>query len=304
VSKRAAWSEPFPLDEVKAIGKRLGGTVNDVLLAGVSGALRRYMEEVGQPTDGVEINAMVPVSIRQPHEMGQLGNRFGLVILTLPVGTRDPIERLVILKKRMDDIKQSPEALVAFAILNTMGLTPVEVEKLIIDFFSTKTTAVMTNVPGPKEPLYMAGARMTNLMFWVPAAGNLGMGISIMSYAGTVMVGIMTDVCVVGEPIRIAEYFNEELRHMKGWLTPEAQAPVEDDKPVEEPVATAPVAPEEPASNEVAAEAKAPKEVTDVVPGPGHNGKTPATRKPRKRKAASAPATEPVAAEPSTEAPR
>ncbi len=274
VSKRAAWSEPFPLDEVKAIGKRLGGTINDVLLAAVSGALRRYLEGVGQPTEGVEINAMVPVSVRQPHEMGQLGNRFGLVILTLPVGTVDPIERIVIMKKRMDAIKHSPEALVAYAILNGMGLTPVDVERFIIDFFATKTTAVMTNVPGPREPLYMAGSRMTNLMFWVPAAGKLGMGISIMSYAGTVMVGMMTDVCLVSDPITIAENFNEELRAMRDWIAPEVHAGAAAEQPGEE------AAPEAPA-----VEAQPMPEPIEQA-APGGNGKTAAPRKPRKKKVA------------------
>jgi WS/DGAT/MGAT family acyltransferase len=238
VLKRAAWSESFPLDEVKAIGRRLGGTVNDVLLAAVSGALRRYLEDVGQPTDDVQINAMVPVSLRQPHEMGRLGNRFGLVILTLPVGTRDPVERLVIMKKRMNDIKNSPEALVAFAILNGIGLVPIVAEHIIEDFFVAKTSAVMTNVPGPRQPLYMAGSRLNNLMFWVPVYGNTGMGISIMSYAGNVMVGIMTDACVVSDPMTIAENFNAELREMGDLFIPKT-GPVE--PPSETPVLSEPV---------------------------------------------------------------
>ena len=94
---------------------------------------------------------MVPVSLRQPHEMGKLGNRFGLVILTLPVGTRDPVERLVIMKKRMDDIKHSPEALVAYAHSQHHGPHARSTSSAsMIDFFATKTTAVMTNVPGPE----------------------------------------------------------------------------------------------------------------------------------------------------------
>lgn len=282
VSKRAAWSEPFPLDEVKAIGKRLGGTVNDVLLAAVSGALRRYLEDVGQPTEGVEINAMVPVSIRQPHEMGQLGNRFGLVILTLPVSTHDPLERIVLLKKRMDEIKHSPEALVAYAVLNTMGLTPVDVERFIIDFFAAKTTAVMTNVPGPREPLYMAGCRLNNLMFWVPAASNLGMGISIMSYAGTVMVGIMTDVCLVSDPLTIAENFNVELRAMRGWIATEGQAPVEQ---VAEPEVEAPVIEAAAPVPEVSETVEVVGEVVVAAAPAGSAGKPASTRKPRRKKA-------------------
>jgi hypothetical protein len=220
-----------------------------------------------------------------------LGNRFGLVILTLPVGTRDPVERLVIMKKRMDDIKNSPEAMVAFAILNTMGLAPIEVERFIIDFFAMKTTAVMTNVPGPREPLYLAGSRLNNLMFWVPAAGNLGMGISIMSYAGTVMVGIMTDSSLVGDPATIAENFNAELREMQGWLAPEwhaqsevgTPAAVEQNADVVSPSMEAPsadvAANEVDAENMAAEEAAAPKEVASTSGEPGHNGKSSAPRR-------------------------
>jgi len=302
VVKRAAWSEPFPLDEVKAIGKRLGGTVNDVLLAAVSGALRRYLEGVGQPTDGVQMNAMVPVNLRPPHEEGQLGNRFGLVILTLPVGTRDPIERCVIMKKRMTDIKNSPEALVAFTILNLIGLAPIEAEHFVVDFFATKTSAVMTNVIGPKESLYLAGSRLKNLMFWVPVSSNTGMGISIMSYAGTVMVGIMTDACMVSDPVTIAENFNVELREMAAWLAPEQAAAAEAPPETETPIAEEPYdafantlpegltveidVPEGDIENKLVDETGALKEVAADVPEPGYDGNTAPPRKPRKHKAA------------------
>ena len=87
------------------------------------------------------------VNLRRPEEANELGNRFGLVIVSLPVGVRDPLERMDVLKQRMDTIKNTPEAIVAFGLLNTMGMTPIQVEKLIIDFFVAKVSAVMTNVP-------------------------------------------------------------------------------------------------------------------------------------------------------------
>ncbi len=113
-------------------------------------------------------------------------------------------------------------------------MVPIVAEHLVEDFFVGKTSAVMTNVPGPKEPLYMAGSRLNSLMFWVPVYGNTGMGISIMSYAGTVMVGIMTDTCMVPDPMTIAENFNVELRDMERWLLPAATQAVEEEKPAEE----------------------------------------------------------------------
>ena len=108
--KRAAWSRPIPLEDVKAAGKALGATVNDVLLA-VTGALRRYLESHGSPAAGLEFRAVVPVNLRPKGAEHELGNRFGLVFLPLPVGIQNPVERLFELKERMDEIKRSPEAL-------------------------------------------------------------------------------------------------------------------------------------------------------------------------------------------------
>lgn len=244
VVKRAVWSHPIPLADVKAIGQRLDSTVNDVLLAAVSGALRRYLESRGQPTRGLDIRAMVPVNLRQPAEMGKLGNRFGLVILSLPVGVRDPLLRLAVVKKRMDDIKRSPEAVVAFGILNTIGLTPVDIEKIIVDIFASKVTAVMTNVPGPKETLYLAGSRLTGLMFWVPTASNLGLGISIISYAGEVIIGVMTDAGLVPDPGVIVEGFHAELAEMQEIMLGSEEPVPTAESPGVEPVVVEAVLPE------------------------------------------------------------
>ena len=218
VAKRAVWTAPLPVAEVKAIGNGLGCTVNDVLLAAVSGALGRYLEGRGQETDELDIRTMVPVNLRRPEEANELGNRFGLVIVSLPVGVRDPLERMAVLKQRMDTIKNTPEALVAFGLLNTMGMTPIQVEKLIIDFFAAKVSAVMTNVPGPREPLYLAGSRLQDMMFWVPAPGSLSLGISILSYAGNVMVGVATDAGLIPDPETIVEGIHAELAEMRQHL--------------------------------------------------------------------------------------
>jgi len=187
VAKRAAWSRPIPVDEVKAVGSKVGGTVNDVLLTAVAGALRRYLLGHGDPADGVEINAMVPVNLRPPSEADQLGNRFGLIYLALPVGTEDRAERLQLVKARMDEIKTSPQPFVTFQILNALGLAPIEVAGLAVNMFGTKATAVMTNVIGPKQPLYFAGERIRTWLGWVPQSGRMGLGVSIFSYDGQVV---------------------------------------------------------------------------------------------------------------------
>ena len=214
--KRAAWSpKPLPLDDFKQIGRAFGGTVNDVLVATATGALRRYLERRGESTKGVAIRASVPVNLRPIEHAHKLGNSFGLVFLTLPVGIVDPVRRLRAIKKEMDELKRSPEALVAYGVLNLMGLAPVEVEKLGLRFFGSKATAVLTNVPGPREPLYLAGRKVEKVMFWVPQSGRLGLGISILSYAGGVMLGVATDEGLVQDPEKIIDAFAVEFEALR-----------------------------------------------------------------------------------------
>ncbi len=225
-AKGVAWTPPFPLADVKAIGRAFDGTVNDVLLAAVAGGLRRYLEQRDNPVDGLNLRAMVPVNLRRPGErLEQLGNRFGLVLLALPIGVRDPAQRIRVLKRRMDVIKHSPEALVAFSILGAMGLTPKQVEELILKFFAAKATAVMTNVPGPREPLYFAGQRINGVLVWAPHPGSLSLGVSILSYAGQVTVGIDADAGRVPDPDAIVAGFQTELAHMLKLAQPRQRQP-------------------------------------------------------------------------------
>jgi diacylglycerol O-acyltransferase / wax synthase len=211
IAKRAVWSEPVMLDEVKAIGRAIGATVNDVLLTAATGALRRYLQGRGEDVDGLDIRAAVPVNLRSPNAPPSLGNRFGLVFLPLPVGADDPLDRLYDLKQRMEAIKDSPEAIVAFGILNVMGAGPIQLENLALSLFGSKATAVMTNVPGPRETLYLAGAPIRGIQFWVPQSGRLGLGISILSYAGQVTIGIATDAALVPDPEKIVAAFHDEF---------------------------------------------------------------------------------------------
>jgi WS/DGAT/MGAT family acyltransferase len=185
--------------------------VNDVLVTAVAGALRRYLHSRDQLTEGITIRALVPVNLRALGAPLKLGNRFGLVFVDLPIGIADPFERLMAFKQQMAAIKDSPEAVVAFGILTTIGMIPAGVEHRVVELFGNKATAVMTNVPGPREPLYLAGKRLRRIMCWVPQSGRLGLGVSILSYAGEVCLGVATDAGLVPDPEKIVGGFQAEF---------------------------------------------------------------------------------------------
>jgi len=209
--KAVAWAEPLPLDLVKTIGAITRSSVNDVLLSCVAGALGRYLHSRGDPSDGVEIRALIPVNLRPPGHEHRLGNRFGLVALTLPLGIENPLRRLAEVRSRMEALKGSYQAPVTLGVLSIVGLAPRVVQTQLLDLLAKKATAVMTNVPGPQQPLFMAGAKLAQMMFWVPQSGDIGMGVSILSYNGGVQFGLVTDQGLVADPQTIVDGFGPEL---------------------------------------------------------------------------------------------
>ena len=212
--KVVAWNEPLPLDGVKAIGKALGCSVNDVLLACVAGAIGQYLRDRGEDPAGKEIRAMVPVNLRPLEKAWQLGNRFGLAPLVLPIGIENPIERVYAVRRRMSEMKGSYQPLLAFGILALTGLFIKPVQDLVLGLFAKKTTAVMTNVPGPAVPLKFCGSTLRQTIFWVPASGHVGVGISILSYAGGVQFGLITDRRLCRHPQDIIDRFEPEFEKL------------------------------------------------------------------------------------------
>lgn len=215
VLKRAAWSRPIPLGDIKLIKNNLGGTINDVLVSAVTGGIRRYLTNNGDDAEGLEIRAAVPVNLRSEADNGKLGNKFGIVFLTLPVGIEEPLMRLTEVRRRMTELKRSYEAPVTLGVLGMMGLGTDTFREMVVRILEPKATVVLTNVPGPPIPLYLAGEKIREMMFWVPQAGRLGVGISILSYAGNVYLGIATDAKLVPDPEKIITGFYEELDRMK-----------------------------------------------------------------------------------------
>ena len=215
VPKRVAWSERISVDEVKEVGKALGGTINDILLSAMTGGLRRYLDRHGQDSKGLNFRAAMPVNLRPLEKMAQLGNQFGLIFLSLPVGAKNAVERLKELRRRAQALKRSAEPVVVYAILRMLGVVPLAVQKMVVKIFAAKTTAVMTNVPGPREVLHLAGKSIQEIFFWVPQSGRVSLGISIFSYAGYVRLGVGSDAGLVPDPEVIVEGFHEEFEELR-----------------------------------------------------------------------------------------
>lgn len=214
VFKRVAWCDPVPLDEVKAVGKALGATVNDVLMACATGALRAYLIEHGDAVDGLTIRATIPVNLRPLEHARELGNHFGLVFLDLPVGLDNPVARLIAVRDGMTQLKHSRQAVMSYGLLSALGVGPGMLQRPALELLSRKATTVATNVPGPQEPLFLCGVRVREMMFWVPQSGSIGMGVSILSYAGSVYFGLIADTKLVPDPDRIIQRFGKELEKL------------------------------------------------------------------------------------------
>jgi diacylglycerol O-acyltransferase len=209
--RRVAWSAGLPLAAIREAGLARGATINDVILAAVSGALRGWLASTG--ARGVPVRAMVPVSLRPgpPRTDGELGNRFGLVFLDLATDGGSPRERLEAMRERCAVAKRRPDALASLGVLAALGALPGFLVPWVSSFFSRKASVVVTNVAGPRQHLHVAGRRVENAMFWVPHPSTLGLGISVLTYAGEVRLGVRADEAVMREPAELVTLFEEEL---------------------------------------------------------------------------------------------
>jgi WS/DGAT/MGAT family acyltransferase len=214
VAKRVAWAEPISLDEVKAVGKALGASVNDVLMSSVAGAMRSYLVGRGDSVDDVVIRAAVPVNLRPLEKAYQLGNRFGLVMVDLPIGVENPIARLYQVRANMQALKGSYQPVLVLALLAAVGAGPKVLQDQILSVMTRYASVVMTNVPGPQQRRYMAGAEIESLMVWVPQTGDIGIGVSIISYNGKVQFGLVADRRLCPDPEKVIAGFAPEFEKL------------------------------------------------------------------------------------------
>ena len=183
------------LKEVKEVKNRLGGTVNDVVLATVAGAVQRFLEGRRVNVDTLDFRAMVPVSVRSAEERGTLGNRVSGWITELPIAERDPRKRLARVRELTGNLKESQQALGAELLAQVTEWTGSTLLSLAVRlaFRARPFNLVVTNVPGPQVPLYFLGARMLEIYPMVPLFVNQGLGVALFSYAGKLCWGMNAD---------------------------------------------------------------------------------------------------------------
>ena len=209
--KQRTWTRPVPVEAVKAAGAATGSTVNDLLMAAITSALRRYLLEHDAPAE--EVLVIVPVNLRPAGASlpAGLGNEFGLVFVPLPTGEPDPGSRQARVKVVMDQIKTSREGVFVHAMLELMGQIPAAAQNAWIDAFAGKATAIITNISGPHHRVQIAGTPVTGMLGWVPVTGPLGLGLSIFSYAGQLRIGLASDAHLLPDHDHLLGLLNDEV---------------------------------------------------------------------------------------------
>jgi WS/DGAT/MGAT family acyltransferase len=219
VDKRADWAPAHDLATVKRAAKTRGGTVNDLMLAGVAGGLRRYLEARGEQY--ADVMTMIPVNLRPVDAPLPpfLGNKFALVAFMLPLEEESPTGRLDESHRRMEVVKAGPEALLTFGISSALGVVGTytsRVSRSIQEYFAAKSIGVTTNVPGPQHPRYLAGQELVGILGWVPGAADQTIGACIFSYNNEIRVGFKTDANAIPDISNLVAAYTAEMDELLG----------------------------------------------------------------------------------------
>ncbi len=215
--KRQAAFNTLSFQEVRAIRGALGGTVNDVCLTILGGALGRYLEAHGVATDGLKLRLMTPVNVRDESEQGQLGNRVSMMLPMLPVGIHDPLERLAAVREEMDRTKSSDQGQAFHQFIQLANNAPAAFHALagVGGMPAGMINLVCTNVPGPLIPLYGSGHRLLASWPLLPLAGDLGLGIAITSYDKSLYIGVMADPATVPDVELVRDLIDDEFQRLR-----------------------------------------------------------------------------------------
>jgi diacylglycerol O-acyltransferase / wax synthase len=213
--RRVRWVQSR-LADFKEIKNSLGGTVNDAVLAVVAGALRRWLHDRGVRTEGVELRALVPVSIRGDDERNSLGNRIAAMRGPLPVYVDDPVERLRLVQEGMGQLKESKQALGAEVIAGLTDFAPPTLlaQASRLNFSTRLFNLIVTNVPGPQFPLYLLGREMEEIVPIAFLPENHALAVAIMSYNGKVDFGLLADYDAMPDVDAFASHVEESLAEL------------------------------------------------------------------------------------------
>ena len=184
------------------------------MLTALAGALGRYVQARGRLRPKLAVRVIEAVNLRPYQDEIRLGNEFAVVFLKLPLGIADPAARLALIQTRMARIKASPAAIANLALIDLVGRLPAWLQRGVLRVYGMRGTVVMTNVPGPEYPLYLAGAPVGRVLAWVPQITGIGIGVCVLSYAGAITVGIVTDSGVVVDPWELVAGFEAEIAQL------------------------------------------------------------------------------------------
>ncbi len=214
--RRVAWAE-VSFQEVRGIRSALGGTVNDVMLTLLGGALGRYMTARGEKTDKVTVRLMIPVNVRAEDQKGTLGNRVSMMLPNIPVGIADPALRLQAVRDEMQRLKDQSQANAFEAFAQLSENVPAAFHALAgrNGVPAGGVNLVCTNVPGPMIPLWSVGHRMLTSYPMLPLAGDLGLGVGIMSFHKSLFFGVMSDPAIAPDVESIADYLVAEFAALR-----------------------------------------------------------------------------------------
>ena len=213
--KRVAWTTPLDLQVIKKAKDLIGATVNDVLMASVSGAFSTYLARLGVAPPSRFLISM-PVNVRHPGKALKCENKFAAVPLELPARSPHTTHRILAVKERLDQLKQSTTPLVVYGLQRALlAFLPEVISRGLLDFLANKCTAVVTNVAGPSHEVFLEGRKVRSFLFWVPQRAQIGIGISILSFAGKVQVGVIADKALLADPAHLVEAFEEEFEALR-----------------------------------------------------------------------------------------
>jgi diacylglycerol O-acyltransferase / wax synthase len=213
---RRLWWVHSRLEDFKTVKNAFGGTVNDVVLTVVTGALRRWLRARGVRTEGLELRALVPVSIRGEHEHGALGNRIAAMRGPLPVYCDDPVECLGVVREAMQGLKESKQALGAEVIAGFQQFAPPTLlaQASRINFSTRLFNLIVTNVPGPQFPLYLLGRELEEVIPVAFLPEDHALAVAIMSYNGRVDFGLLADYDAMPDVDVVGSYLEDSLSEL------------------------------------------------------------------------------------------